>query len=198
MIFTTCFRPHWWALRVDTEACGAPTRTLPSPPTLLGLQMHPFLSTAFAFCILWIPDLGRPVVRSTEDACITVALPGLTATRHPFARRPLQACQRRLRLPQRGRFVATVHPADWALDLCGRAAEPLRLPHDSALARVASKPFERVGGGFCLKFRDFGTDRRRRSSQQQPAAKVRGCALGKQREGRSSTLRPIACPISLA
>jgi hypothetical protein len=65
------------ALHVDAEACGVPTRTLPSPPTLLGLQMHPFLATAFAFCILWIPDLGRFVVRITEYARITVALPAL-------------------------------------------------------------------------------------------------------------------------
>jgi hypothetical protein len=69
--------PPLVALRVDAEACGVPTRTLPSPPTLLGLQMHPFLSTAFASCILWIPDLGQFVVRITEYARITVALPAL-------------------------------------------------------------------------------------------------------------------------
>jgi hypothetical protein len=43
--------------------------------------------------------------------------------------------------------------------------------------------------------------RYRSPKKEQPAAassKGARCALGKQREGRSSTLRPIACPISLA
>ena len=170
-----------------------------NPPTLLGLQMHPFLSTAFAFCILWIPDLGRFVVRITEYAR-TVSLlhcPHPTATRHPFARMPLQACRRRLRLPQRG--ASSVHQADWALDLCGRAAEPLRLPHNSALAREQwHRTLRASGRRLCLKYRDFGTDRRKRSSWQAVAAKVRGCALGKRRRGVRRPLRPIACPRSLA
>ena len=71
--------PPLVALGVDREACGVPTRKLPSPPTLLGLQLHPFWSTAFAFPFFGFQFLDGLwfVVRTPEYARIAVALPAL-------------------------------------------------------------------------------------------------------------------------
>jgi len=87
-----------WPLRRN----GVPTRRLPSPPTLLGLQLRPFWSTAEcspdynpASCtdcvlhcvsILWFRFLGRFVVQDSRTTLLaartyrSLALPALTAT----------------------------------------------------------------------------------------------------------------------
>jgi hypothetical protein len=198
-IFTTCFRPHWWHFVWTLRRAHSHTSF---PANLTGTAD----ASVFVDCICVLHSLDSrswTACGSKYGGCMYHCCTARTARTHRNAAsvRPWAGGRSRRARDGFGLLnggALSLHPADWALDLCGRAAEPLRLPHDSALAQVASKPFERVGGGFCLKFRDFGTDRRKRSSQQQPAAKERGCALGKQREGRSSTLRPIACPTSLA
>jgi hypothetical protein len=163
--------PLWHSAWTPRRAACPLARFLPRQPywdcrCILFCRLHLRLAF-FGFQIL---DSLWFELRSTHVSLLHCPH-STTATRHPFARMPLQACRRRLRLPQRG--ALSVHQADWALDLCGRAAEPLRLPHNSALAREWHRTLRASGRRLCLKTRDFGTDHRKRSSWQQRCADVR-------------------------
>lgn len=82
--------PQMGTSRGTWRRAGLPTPKLPSPPTLLGLQLHPLWSTAsallfFAFDSLEDDALWFELRRTIGYARISVvALPALTATSvHP-------------------------------------------------------------------------------------------------------------------